>query len=69
MQIKTSTLAEIVQALIQGRPGRAHDPTWVQERADEAGLDPHDSAALEALHLRLRDGTALLTGWTKSGWF
>jgi len=68
-QVQATVLADIVQALVDGGPRRFNDATWLYERAEAAGLGPHESTALEALRTRLQEERTLLSGRTASGWY
>jgi len=68
-QIQATTLVDIVQALVDGGSRRLNDATWLHERAEAAGLGPHESTALEALRTRLQEERTLLSGRTASGWY
>ncbi len=68
-QVQATVLADIVQALVDGGPRRLNDATWLHERAEAAGLGPHESTALEALRTRLQEGRTLLSSRTALNWF
>ncbi len=67
-QVQVTTLADIVQALVDGGTRRLNDATWLHERTEAAGVGPHESTALEALSTRLQEGRTLLSGQTTLSW-
>jgi hypothetical protein len=56
-QVNVTAMADIVHDLVTGGISRLQDGGWLRERATAAELDRHERGALEALRLRLLDGS------------
>ena len=67
-RVHLTAMAEIVRDLLAGGVARLQDGVWLRERAQAAGLDAQEGAALEALRARLAGGRALLDTALASSW-
>jgi hypothetical protein len=67
-RVNVTAMADIVHDLVAGAAAYLHDSRRLRERAEAAGLDAHECAALENLRARLCTGGVGLLGTTTSNW-
>jgi len=59
-RLNVTAMADIVHDLVTGGVSRLQDARWLCERTTAVELDRHERGALEALRLRLLDGSTEL---------
>lgn len=66
--VHVSAIAAIVRDLLAGDRARLQNDRWLCERAQDAGLDRHERAALEALRMRVNQDDPTLCHATSCQW-
>lgn len=67
-QVHVSAMADIVRDLLAAEPARRWDDAWLRQRAQDAGLDRHECAALEMLRMRISQDDPTLCHATSRQW-
>ena len=66
--VHVSAMADIVRDLLAGDRARLQNDQWLRQRAQDAGLDRHERAALEALRMRISQDDPTLCHATSRQW-